>query len=59
MDYMIVSGKKETVTKTVNEIMKDGWRPCGGISITNNGLNVDKYFYSQAMIGDNIMKVDS
>ena len=47
---MIVSGKKGTVTKTVNEMMKDWWRPIGGVSITKNGLNQDKYFYAQAMI---------
>lgn len=48
MNYMIVNGKKSTVTETVNEMMKDGWEPCGGISITNNGET--KYFYAQAMV---------
>lgn len=47
---MIVSGKQSTVIEAVNGMIKDGWEPCGGISITNNGLNVDKYFFAQAMI---------
>ena len=58
MEYMLVSGKKSTVEETVNKMIQDWWRPCGGISITNNSLSPDKYFYSQAMIKNSTGKTD-
>ena len=48
LDYTYVSTSDESKIKTlVNENIKNGWQPLGGIAVANNG---SKIIFIQAMV---------
>lgn len=49
MEYKVVGEKrKEYLNLVVNKMIKEGWKPLGGVSIANN--NEISFYFIQAMI---------
>jgi hypothetical protein len=49
MEYTVIFNEKlEKLINQVNQALKSGWRPLGGIAVTNEGLIF--FYYYQAMV---------
>ncbi len=53
MNYRIVEAKDtEGLETEVNEMIRDGWTPLGGVSVVNSQANTYAWWFYQAMTRD-------
>jgi Domain of unknown function (DUF1737) len=53
MNYRIVEAKDtEGLETEVNEMIRDGWTPLGGVCVVNSQVNTYAWWFYQAMMRD-------
>ena len=54
MRYRIIEAKDtEGLEQDVNEHIRDGWRPLGGLCVVNSQANTYAWWFYQAMVREN------
>jgi hypothetical protein len=60
MHYRIVETKgTEGLETEVNEMIRDGWTPLGGVSVVNSQANTYAWWFYQAMTRDREPRADN
>ena len=53
MNYRVVEAKDtEGLEAEVNEMIRDGWTPLGGVCVVNSQANTYAWWFYQAMVRD-------
>jgi hypothetical protein len=53
MRYRIIEAKDtEALEQDVNEHIRDGWQPLGGVAVVNSQANTYAWWFYQAMVRD-------
>jgi hypothetical protein len=53
MHYRVVEAKDtEELETQVNEMIRDGWTPLGGVSVVNSHAHASHWWFYQAMTRD-------
>jgi hypothetical protein len=48
--WILYAYKSDELLKGVNEEIKKGWQPLGGVSVTSTGTHNDFVLYAQAIV---------